>query len=119
MAPRHAGGIDPHRAARVAADDVLTLLEPERPVGADQPARNGRNGWRRSASIAGVSAEGVSDAVHRSQVARVTGIVGQGPPDFADQHIESGVYDERIGPDAGEQLFLLDDPWPKFDQIAE
>ena len=99
VAARHAGVIEPDLRPRIPADDRVAVSERERLALPRQPETGG---WALSSCtrdrVGRLRAEGVADAVHSPDEARLLRVVAQRPPDLADQHVEIAFDDEDIRP---------------------
>src|SRR5439155_11510754 len=101
VAPRHAVYIQPDGAAGAATDHVVASLERKSGALPCQPARHRRVFDAGLAFLARVTRKRVADAVRRPDETRLPDVIVQRLADFTDQHVEIGVDDERVGPDAG------------------
>src|SRR4030095_14168762 len=104
VAARHAGVIEPDLRPWIPADDRVAFSERECLALPRQPETAG---WALSSGTAmdvrRPRAEGVADAVHSPDEARLLRVVAQRPPDLADQHVEIAFDDEDIRPDLAKE----------------
>lgn len=119
MPPGHAVHIQENGAPRTTSDHVVAFSETKCRALPGQPTQHRPriHLWR--GFVNRFAAECVSDAMHRSDETRLADVIVDRLPDFPDQHIESGVDDERVRPDARMQHTLVEHLRPMLNQEAE
>src|SRR5436190_8256203 len=115
--PRHADPIDPDRALRAAADEVVSFdKRQDRVVPAQPPAERG---LRLHAARLHVRGEAVAAARHRPHEPGGFWIVAKGPADLGHSISEVGIEHHRVGQKPILKIALIHERSPPFDQDLE
>ncbi len=126
MTARDAGGVDPDRCVRCAAENVLAIGQRNLPRLPHQPAPDGRR--RRliiGKLVSNVTDEPVPKPVDGTHEPRMVGRICQSMPDLLDETREIGVEDEGRRPQVRLELrprhstsVVLDEHKQKIERLA-
>jgi hypothetical protein len=118
---RDARLVEPDHAAGVAPDQVVAFGEGKCVIIPDKPTPGGRRPslGGRPRHLGNLAEERVANAMNRADKPRPLRRVSERPTDLPNQHVEICLANERIRPDARDELGFVDDAGTPLDEGAQ